>query len=285
MRNFILFIRRFFNLILFLVLEIICIVLIARTNTMQGNDIMSSANTAIGLLYQKQSDVKYYFGLKRMNDSLLNENARLRLMLSQKTETYDTLADSSVRVAIPSRDTNVKLVQYADYTYHTAKVINNSVSAANNYITINRGTDDGITKNMAVISGSGIVGRVEHVSKHFASVLSVLSVKQKVSAKLKDGTTGYIEWDGEKADVLVLKDVPQQIKVKKGDSVFTTSYSFFPQNILIGRIYKVAYLKKNNLQLLYLRPSNNFRNMQYVYVVENKMMPERMQLEDSIKAK
>lgn len=285
MRNFILFIRRFFNLILFLALEIVCVVLIARTNSLQGNAIMSSANTIVGLSYKKQNDVVYYFGLKRMNDSLLNENAKLRAQVALQNNTFDYISDSNVHRALPITDTNQKKIQYADYVYRTAKVVNNSVSAANNYITINRGSKDGIAKNMAVISGTGVVGKVVHVSSHFASVLSVLSVKQKVSAKLKDGTTGYVEWEGYRPDVLVMKDVPQQVTVRKGDSVFTTSYSFFPPDVLIGRVQKVMRLKKNNLLLLYLQSGSNFRNMQYVYVVENKMMAERLVVEDSVNIK
>lgn len=284
MRNFILFVRRFFNLILFLVLEIVCIILIARTNTIQGNDIMSSANTAAGLMYKQQNDVVYYFGLRRMNDSLVNENARLRLEMAAY-KSFDTLRDTNVRIAIQSTDTNRHIVEYNQYFYRTARVINNSVTEANNYITINRGSKDGISKNMAVISGTGIVGRIVHVSAHFASALSVLSVKQKVSAKLKTGEIGYITWDGVHPDVMAMEDVPQQIKVKRGDSVFTTSYSFFPTDILIGTVYKTSSIKKNNQQILYLHPSTNFRNLQYVYVVENKMMTERKQLEDSVKAK
>lgn len=281
MRNFILFIRRFFNLILFLILEIVCVILIARTNTLQGNDVMSSANSAIGLMYKKQNEVVYYFGLRMMNDSLLTENARLRQQLAQYIS-YDTLKDTSVTRAIPSLD-SAHIIQYAHYLYRTARVINNSVGAENNYITINRGSNHGIKKNMAVISGTGVVGRVVHVSGNFASALSVLSVKQQVSARLKDGTVGYVSWNGERPDVMIMRDVPQQIKVRRGDSVFTTSYSFFPPNVLIGIVYKTATIKKNNLQLLYLRTATNFRNLQYVYVVENTMMEERRQLEDSVK--
>ncbi|WP_276132904.1 rod shape-determining protein MreC [Polluticoccus soli] len=280
MRNLILFIRRFFNLILFLILEIICIILIGRTNTLQGNDLMSSANSAIGLMYKKQNDVVYYFGLKAMNDSLLAENIKLRTQMAQYLM-YDTLKDTAVRRAIPGDSATV--VKYADYFYRTARVINNSVSSENNYITLNRGAAHGIERNMAVISGTGVVGKVVHVSENYSSVLSVLSVKQQVSAKLKDGTVGYVSWSGERPDALVMKDVPQQIKVKKGDSVFTTSYSFFPQDVLVGTVVKTEPIKKNNLQLLHLRTATNFRNVQYVYVVENKMMPERKKLEDSVK--
>ncbi|MCD6063200.1 MAG: mreC [Flavipsychrobacter sp.] len=281
MRNLILFIRRFFNLILFLILEVICIILIGRTNTLQGNDVMSSANSAIGLMYRKQNEVVYYFGLKMMNDSLLAENTKLRQQMAQYL-IYDTLKDTAVkRIIVPGDSTTV--VKYADYLYRTARVINNSVSSENNYITLNRGAAHGIERNMAVISGTGIVGKVVHVSDNYSSVLSVLSVKQQVSAKLKDGTVGYVSWNGERPDVMVMKDVPQQIKVKKGDSVFTTSYSFFPQDVLVGIVYKTVPIKKNNLQLLHLRTATNFRNVQYVYVVENKMMKERSKLEDSVK--
>lgn len=280
MRNFIFFIRRFFNLILFLVLEIVCIVLIEHTNTLQGNDIISSANFISGIIYKKQSDVVYYFGLRKMNDSLLNENALLRSKIDQ-LHSIDTLKDSLVHRTINPMDTNIHIVKYADYVYRTARVINNSINASDNYITINRGAKDGITRNMAVISGTGIVGRVEHVSEHFASVLSILSSKQKVSAKLKDGTTGYIIWDEKQPDVIVMTDVPQQAKVKKGDSVFTTSYSFFPPDIMAGTVIKIETVKKNNLQLLYLIPATNFRSLQYVYVIENKMITEKKLLEDS----
>ena len=233
-----------------------------------------------GLVYKKQSDVVYYFGLRKMNDSLLNENARLRKEIEQ-VRSVDTLNDSLVHRKIYSEDSSTHIVKYADYLYRTARVINNSTTASDNYITINRGSKDGITKNMAVISGTGIVGRVEHVSPHFASVLSILSSKQKVSAKLKDGTNGYIIWDEKQPDVLIMTDLPQQAKVKKGDSVYTAVFSIFSPDILIGTVLKVETVKKNAMQLLYLQSSTNFHNLQYVYVIENKMMVEKKQLEDS----
>jgi len=279
-RNFILFIRRFFNLILFLSLEIVCIMLIAKTNTMQGNDIVSSANTVSGMVYKKQSDVVYYFGLRKMNDSLLNENAMLRKRIDQ-VMSIDTLRDSVVHRKFEPLDSTVHIVKYADYVYRTARVINNSTNASDNYITINRGSKDGIAKNMAVISGTGIVGRVEHVSAHFASVLSILSSKQKVSAKLKDGTNGYIVWDEKQPEVLVMTDVPTQAKVKKNDTIYTAAFSIFSPDIPIGTIVKIEVLPKTATYRIYLRSSTNFYNLQYVYVIENKMMTEKKQLEDS----
>lgn len=280
MRNFILFIRRFFNLILFLGLEIVCIILIARTNMLQGNAIMSSANSVSGFLYNKQNDVVYYFGLRQMNDSLLNENARLRSALAALKQS-DTLRDSSVKLVI-SRNDSTHIVQYAHYEFRTARVISNSVIAANNYITIDRGSKDGIHKNMAVLSGNGLVGRVEYVSAHYASVLSILNMKQKISAKLKDGTYSMVNWEGEKPDVVQMTGLPPEEKIKIGDSVYTTGYSqYLPADVLIGTVVRKFTVKKDNSQLLYLRPATNFRNLQYVYVLEDLMSGERVKLEDS----
>ncbi|MBE2289361.1 MAG: rod shape-determining protein MreC [Chitinophagaceae bacterium] len=281
MRNFIFFIRRFFNLILFLTLEVMCIVMIERTNTLQGNDIVSSANAVSGLVYKKQNDVVYYFGLRRMNDSLQNENARLRQIIEQY-RSLDTLSDSLVKTKTQVGDTAKHIVRYAEYVYRTARVINNSVNATDNFITINRGSRHGIGKNMAVLSGSGVVGRVEHVSANYSSILSVLSAKQRVSARLKNIANGFVVWEGKNPRVLTMIDVPQQVEVKKGDSVFTNSYSlYFPPEVLIGTVIKTEPIKKNAMQHIYLKSSTDFANLQYVYVVENKMRQEKTQLEDS----
>lgn len=246
---------------------------------LQGNDVLSSANTVAGLVYQKREDVVYYFGLKRMNDSLLSENIRLRLQLAQ-IQGLDTLRDSRVARQSVEND-STRIVRYANYIYRTARVVNNSVTSENNYITINRGSKHGIKKGMAVLSSTGVVGEVISVSGNFASILSVLNVKRKLSAKLKNGTMGSVMWEEGRPDVLILEDIPKEIKVFRGDSVFTTSYSFFRSDVLIGTVDRVRINKKNNIQLLYLKSATNFRNLQYVYVVEDLMMDERRKLEDS----
>ena len=77
-------------------------------------------------------------------------------------------------------------------------------------------------------------------------------------------------------------DVPQDVQLRKGDSVLTNNYSlYFPPDILIGTVVKTQALKKNGLQLIYLQSATNFHNLQYVYVIENKMMVEKKMVEDS----
>lgn len=294
MRNFILLIRRFWNIILFLILEAISFSMISKSRNMQGMDIVNSSNAVTGYFYKKQNDVVYYFQLKKMNDSLLKENARLRNTIALKSN-IDTFRNLVARIPITIKDTTrrdssgiqlaptgaVKVVRYASYYYIPARVINNSISNDRiNYITINRGSADGIRSGMAVVTGNGIVGRVANVSEHFATVASVLS-DRKVSTKLGDGTSSLITiWNPGSPEYVVTEKVPLYIKVKKGDSVFTTGYSFFPENILIGTIARIDTMKATGTKNLKVKLSTNFRNLQYVYVVEDKVGEERKKLEE-----
>jgi rod shape-determining protein MreC len=292
-RNFILLIRRFWNLILFLILEIVSITMISKSRSMQGMDIVSSSNAVAGYMYKKQNDVVYYFQLKRLNDSLLTENTRLRNELASRSNT-DTFTNLTARIPITVKDTTVrdssgiklsatgtvKIVRYANYHYIPARVTNNSIANDRmNFITISRGTKDGIKKGMAVVTGNGIVGRVEHVSDNYASIVSVLS-DRRVSSKLSDGTSNLITvWNPGSPEFVVTEKVPIHIKVKKGDSVFTTGYSFYPENVLIGTVARIDTMKASNNKNLKIRLSTNFRNLQYVYVVEDRMGEEKKELE------
>lgn len=255
--------------------------MISKTNTLQGNEIMNSANLGVAFWYKKQSGVTNYFGLRQMNDSLLNENMRLRQQLARFSET-DTLSDSSVVRSVVLSD-SLHSIQYAHYTYNEARVVNNSVIAASNFITINRGSKDGIAPNMALISSTGVVGRVTNVSAHFATALSILNTKQRLSAKLKDGTTSFAYWEQSSGpDEMLMKVTQAEIKIKKGDSVLTTSYStLFPADMLIGTVYQVYIIKKDNSRVLHIKPATNFRNLQFVYAIKNDFTEERKRLEDT----
>jgi rod shape-determining protein MreC len=296
MRQFILLIRRFWNIILFLILEGICFSMIGKSRNMQGNDIVNSSNALTGYVYKKQHDVVYYFQLRRLNDSLMMENANLRNKMAARSN-VDTFKDAIATIPVTVKDTvttsvkdssgaikiistpKVKVVKYASYYYIPARVINNSISNSQNYITIDRGADDGIKKGMGVVTGNGIVGRVENVSSHYASVVSVLS-DRRISTKLSDGSDGFVTiWMPGSPDYVMIEKMPLYIKTKRGDSVYTTGYSYFPENILIGTIAKVDTIKATNTKNLRIRLSTNFRNLQYVYVVKDELSKEKKALE------
>jgi len=161
------------------------------------------------------------------------------------------------------------------FHYIPAKVLNNSTDQKINYITLKAGSLQGIRKNMAVISSSGIVGKISHVSEHYSVAVSFLSEKFKVGCRLSDSTVGFLVWDGKEPEYGILTGIPQSVKVKPRDSVYTNGYSMFPENILVGR---AAQMMPGGKYKIYL--STNFRKLHFVYIIAEDVDIERQHLEE-----
>jgi rod shape-determining protein MreC len=204
--------------------------------------------------------------LDKVNDSLAHENARLRNQL--KSSFYiDTVDKHKIN------DTVFK----QQYEYLAAKVINNSVNQPYNYLTINRGREDGIAVGMGVICGNGIVGNVVNVSQHMANVQSMLNKSSRFSVMLaKNQEIGSILWsddfDPHKGSLI---DISTNAQPKLDEAVLTTGYSLFPEGIMVGRITDL-HPKAGGLEVTF---SVDFSKLQYVYVVNNKFKNEQDNLE------
>lgn len=289
MRNLIIFLRRYFNFFLFLLLEVICIVLVFQNNNFQRTAYINSANNISGKLYDKYNNIQYYFHLKATNDSLVAENTRLHNALASSFDSVSTANGVRIDTIRKYSDDSARKVIGAEvrkYYYAEAKVVNNSLNKPMNYITIHRGSKQGIKPNMGVISSSGVVGVVRSVSDNYAVILSLLSKSNSVSisARLQNGKEmGSVHWDGDDPEYATLRDIPKSAKMHKGDTVVTSGFSaLFPENIPIG--YIVGYMqgdKSSTSRPIKLKLATNFYNLQYVYVIENLLKDEQQRLEDS----
>ncbi|WP_291912877.1 rod shape-determining protein MreC [Chitinophaga sp. CB10] len=289
MRNLIIFLRRYFNFFLFLLLEVICIVLVFQNNNFQRTAYINSANNISGKLYDKYNNIQYYFHLKATNDSLVAENTRLHNALASSFDSVSTANGVRIDTIRKYSDDSARKVIGAEvrkYYYAEAKVVNNSLNKPMNYITIHRGSKQGIKPNMGVISSSGVVGVVRSVSDNYAVILSLLSKSNSVSisARLQNGKEmGSVHWDGDDPEYATLRDIPKSAKMHKGDTVVTSGFSaLFPENIPIG--YIVGYMqgdKSSTSRPVKLKLATNFYNLQYVYVIENLLKDEQQRLEDS----
>ncbi|WP_153663158.1 rod shape-determining protein MreC [Chitinophaga sp. SYP-B3965] len=295
MRNLIIFLRRYFNFFLFLLLEVICFIFVFRNNNFQRTVYLNSASSISGKLYTKYNGVQYYFHLQSTNDSLVKENVRLHNELASSFDTRDTgtfIKYDTLRKY--SNDTARKLLstEMRKYLYREAKVINNSVNREINTITIRRGSKDGIRPNMGVIGPDGAVGVVRSVSENYAVVISLLYKSTGAannsnfgfSAKLRNsGEIGTVYWDGASGGYGYMKDVPRSARLHKGDTIITSGFSaVFPENIAVGYIDTFRLSDKSSTSYsIRMKFATNFYNLQYVYVIENLLRDEQTRLEDS----
>ena len=236
----------------------------------------AGANEVTGSISKRYSGLKDYFSLKETNRLLAEENARLRNALPANFISNDqnkkTVLDSLLKDS---------LGHFRKYTYLPAKVIGNTVTLQNNFLLLERGSNQGVKKWMAVTGPDGIVGVVVETSANTSKVMSLLHRLSKVSAMLKkDNNSGSIEWDGTDPSYLTLKSVTKSAKVAKGDSVVTSTYSAnFPSHLLIGTIAEISSESASNFYTLKIKTATNFFSIQYVYLIENVRYAEQVQLE------
>ncbi|MGB8190973.1 MAG: rod shape-determining protein MreC [Chitinophagaceae bacterium] len=277
MRNIFLFIRRYLNFLFFLVLQIIALSMLFRYNKFHEAAFTGVAKELTGSIYDKANNIEYYFQLKKTNDSLARENARLRNLLSTSFESPDT----SARMVMDTIRVDT-LNQLRKFVTREARVSNNATSTQNNYITIHRGENQGIRRDMGVISSSGVVGTVVNTSANYATVMSLLHRQSRMRASLKkSGETGTVQWDGNTPMYLTLIDIPKSAKIVPGDSIVTSYSDRFPRGLLVGTVQDIIEDKSTNFYTLRLKPATNFFSLQYVYVVENLQREEQKQLEEA----
>jgi rod shape-determining protein MreC len=280
-RNVFLFIRRHFNFLFFLVLQIFALSFLFRFNKFHEAAFLNVSTEITGRFYERYNNIEYYFQLKKTNESLVQENLRLRQQLKENYEAPDSMRRLIHDTLKVDSHTVIK------YMLMEAKVVNNNTGSQANYLTIHRGFAQGVRPNMGVTGPQGVVGRVLIVSQNFATVQSMLHNQFKVIAKLQHSNeTGAIEWDGGNPQFVTMKNIPKSVKVEKGDSVLTTQISsFLPANLLIGTVADIIPDNSSSFYTLKVKTATNFGNIEYVYVIDNLQSDEQKTLEDSTRKK
>ena len=242
----------------FLILEIIAAWLIVNNNSYQQAAFLTSANAVAGNFYEVRDAFTGQFNLRNEIQQLQEENARLR-------QNIDSPPQTSLKKDSLSKD----------YNYIPARIINNTVSFEDNYITLNRGRNSGIQEGMGIISPNGIVGRVKNVTDNFSAAYSILHSGIRVSAQFrKSKELCTVKWNADgtqnnyqKAELLY---VPIHVNIQIGDTVETSGYNtVFPEGLNIGKVSSVEEDMSDGRKKVKIDLFVDFNNVKNVYVIEN----------------
>lgn len=260
------FLKKYSNVIFFIILEIVAIVLIAQNSYYQSSHIVRWGNGIAGRWHRTVSSVTGYFGLKSENEHLAAENAMLRAQLASS---YISYTDSVFEV----NDT----VYRQRYSYSEAQVIKSSYNLAKNYIMINKGVDQGIQTDMAVISPQGIVGVVVNCTHNFSTIMPVLHSDSRNSIKIpRTNSTGTLIWDGGDYRYATVVDIPKTHKLYKNDTIVTSGLANdFPEGIAVGYIEDFTVISGSGFYNIRIRLATDFSNLNHVYVVDNHFKAEQ----------
>jgi rod shape-determining protein MreC len=194
--------------------------------------------------------------LEAENARLLLENVRYRELEGEAALLRDLL---SFAQSHPSFD-----VQGA---HVVGRVIGQDPSNLQRYITLDVGQQEGITRNMPVVTDRGLVGRISEVGKGWSKVLLILDGSSLVSALAQSTrASGLIQ--GEADGSLIMRDIPQPDTVSVGDTVFTSGLGGnFPRQILIGQITEVQRKDYDLYQTAAVQPTVDFDHLEVVLVL------------------
>ena len=233
-----------------------------------------------GKLNKWTGSVSDYFGLAAKNEALAEENNRLRNLLAQNYSPVDTSGREVSDTFLVDSTRQVR-----KYYWRNARVVNNSVASQQNFITLQRGRNQGVEPEMAVVGPAGIVGVVTDVSDNMAIVMSLLHVKSATSVRMKNtGHNGILQWDGKNLGELQLTGIPKSAKVEMGDTVLTSNISInFPPGLMVGTVVKVEVQQGFNNYLLWVKPATNFYALDHVDIIENSFLKEQQDIESRIK--
>ena len=274
MRNLLEFLAKYNHWFVFLILEVVSMVLLFQYNSYQGSAWFSSANAVTGKLYEWDANVETFFSLTKVNQELTQRNAYLEQEVQKLSDSLVSVTKDS---SIYHRD---QFALLRNYRLIPAKVVANSVDKPGNLMTIDKGSADGIHKDMGVISGTGVVGIVYLVAEYYAIVIPVLNTKSNISCMIQNrGHFGYLRWKGGVSDLAYLEEVPRHAHFKLGDYVVTSGYSaVFPPGVRVGRILHVFNSADGLSYRVQLRLSTDFARLRDVCVIDDAAMKERLEI-------
>ena len=272
MRSLLNFLARHINFILFLLLEGIALTLIVNDSNYHNAKIIKGVRGLTRGIEERITNVRDYLVLREINTRLALDNAILRNEIEKQKGSNDTLF-FSVNDSLKKQN----------YEYTIAKIVNNSVNRQKNFFTLNKGSKQGITTEMAVASPEGVAGIIVACSNNYSLAMSLINIDFRLSSRIKStGYFGSLTWDGGDYRYAILNDIPQHVAVNIGDTIETTSYSaIFPEGVMVGEVSDIKR-SGSDFYKISVRLSTDFRKLTYVNVIKNNSRDEKLMLENNI---
>jgi rod shape-determining protein MreC len=202
-----------------------------------------------------------------------NEKLKSRLdeLVKLETQVRDLEQDNEDLRAVLEKKEDLR-----SYDSIQATVISRNPDRWQELITIDKGEVNGIKSDMAVISSAGLIGKVKSVNEFSSTVelISTNNTKNRISTVIqgKQDINGWIEgYDSDKKEILV-KRIPNDLKVEKGSKVITSGLGgVFPKGLVVGEVKEVKPDQYGLTQTAYVKPAADFYHLEHVMVIDREM--------------
>jgi len=152
-----------------------------------------------------------------------------------------------------------------------ADVISKGVTANMSSIIINRGSNDGVSKNLPVLSSRGVIGKITAVSKSSSEVQLISDVNFRLSVKIApDEVEGIMRWIGE--DLCEIAELKKISDIEIGDIVLTSNLSiYFPPNLPVGEVVSIFEKSDSSNRVVKMKLFSDLYTMNQLFVLFNEV--------------
>jgi len=273
LRNLFHFVLKNIHWLLFTVLLIFSVILIVENNQIQRRKYFSVVREVLGQFYSTVNIFQSYIGLNVTNAELMKKISKLETEIYEYKNILELKKDST-----QTRNIVIDSLHTVVYQFIPARVICNSILKKENYITLDKGSENGIKLDMGVISYNGVVGIVVNTSPHFSEVISLLNPQLKLSCKIQNSDHfGILVWDGKDSRYTCLTELSSYIPIKTGDTIVTSGYSaIFPEGLPVGIIVTSSQKQQNSIySAIKVKFFTGFNNLNEVLIVKNIYQKEQ----------
>ncbi len=273
MQRLIEFLLRYREHIVAVLLSIIALALMSYGDVTQLGGFRALIIGGLGIAQEAVAWIPNPVALQRENQALRQLNMELlqEVMVLRKAG----IENEQLRRMLALR-------QNTPLSYRAASVVGKTAFRTRQYITLDRGSADGIKPGMNVITDAGLVGTVIGTSAHYSIVQTLFNRDVRVSARLASTRDeGIIAWDG--FEYLLLHNIPKTHTIRVGDLVVTSSLStrFIPE-IPIGTVERVVPDPSSMFYRITVRPQVEFWRLEQVFVVLRTPSTEQLLLEEAL---
>ena len=253
-------------------LEIAAVAMLRNNGTLQGIWISRASHQFMAWTWGGSESVRDFFKLKKINNELAEENARL---LQELRRFHDIDNAGKEKAATDSTGFT------SSFQMIPATIVKISRNKQHNYFIINKGYDDGVYPESGVFTSNGVVGIIDAVDRHYSYGLSFMNTSLNVSARLGiDGAIGPMKWDGISSSRGLLQEISIQNEHAPGDTVWTSGFSsIFPADIPLGITGESRVINGATYEID-VELFQDFNNLKYVTVAINSGREEILYLEN-----
>lgn len=167
--------------------------------------------------------------------------------------------------------------RYSELPIVGATIISRNHTPWHNIFRIDRGSNDGFARNMAVLGTGGLVGVIHQVTPNSSMVTSLIDDNFAVAVQsVRTEDTGVIRGDSTlmQEGLVRMEYISTTAQIMINDEIVTSTFSMFPPGISVGTVLDVRPTPDGLAQYAIVRPSANVRRLEHVLVVNQLFTPD-----------